>query len=196
MHPLGRRPNGDLYVTDGYGNACVHRSSARRASSRRAGAVRASAGEFNLPHNIVDARGRVYVADRENHRVQIFDGDGRFLTELVDMHRPSALTITAGEDPQVIVGELASYLEVNLHTPNLGGCITVFDLDNTEVATLCRPDRLGREPGQFISPHSLGPRLRRLPYLGEVDARTGSSSSPANPCRPTSAASRSSAGFL
>ena len=162
-------PNGDLYVTDGYGNACVHRFSPAgelKASWGRPGVRR---GEFNLPHNIAcDARGRVYVADRENHRVQIFDGDGRFLAELVDMHRPSALTITAGEDPQVIVGELASYLEVNLHTPNLGGCITVFDLDNTEVATLRRPDRLGREPGQFISPHSLALDSEGSLYLGEV----------------------------
>ena len=46
-------------------------------------------GEFNLPHNITcDDGGWVYVADRENHRVQVFDGNGRYETQWNNMHRP------------------------------------------------------------------------------------------------------------
>jgi sugar lactone lactonase YvrE len=49
-------------------------------------------GEFNLPHNICcDADGWVYVADRESHRVQVFDGNGRYETEWRNLHRPSGL---------------------------------------------------------------------------------------------------------
>ncbi|MFX5510160.1 hypothetical protein ABTD49_19965, partial [Acinetobacter baumannii] len=67
-------------------------------------------GEFNLPHNIAcDADGWVYVADRENHRVQVFDGNGRYETQINNMHRPSGLAITPGPCPHCIVGELAPY---------------------------------------------------------------------------------------
>ncbi len=46
------------------------------------GASGVGEGEFSLPHNIAcDADGWIYVADRENHRIQIFDGDGRFETQ-------------------------------------------------------------------------------------------------------------------
>ena len=48
-----------------------------------------SPGEFNLPHNICcDADGWVYVADRENHRVQVFDGNGKYETQWNNLHRP------------------------------------------------------------------------------------------------------------
>src|SRR5438552_3259534 len=49
-------------------------------------------GKFNIPHNICcDADGWVYVADRENHRVQVFDGNGKYETQWVNMHRASGL---------------------------------------------------------------------------------------------------------
>ena len=52
-------------------------------------------GQFNLPHNICcDEAGWVYVADREIHRIQIFDGNGRYETQLNNFHRPSALLVT------------------------------------------------------------------------------------------------------
>src|SRR6185369_11669348 len=46
-------------------------------------------GQFNIAHNVVtDAEGWVYVADRENHRVQVFDGNGKYETQWVNMSRP------------------------------------------------------------------------------------------------------------
>jgi hypothetical protein len=59
--------------------------------------------EFNLPHNICCEDGWVYVADRENHRVQIFDGQGKYETEWRDLHRPSALFVPRNR----YVGEVA-----------------------------------------------------------------------------------------
>ena len=51
-------------------------------------------GQFNIPHNIVsDPDGWVYVADRENHRVQIFDGQGRYQGQWNNLHRPCGLFI-------------------------------------------------------------------------------------------------------
>ena len=70
-------PNGDIYVSDGYGNARVHKYSPDGRLILSWGTSGVGKGEFNLPHNVCcDEDGWVYVADRENHRVQIFDGKG------------------------------------------------------------------------------------------------------------------------
>jgi sugar lactone lactonase YvrE len=82
-------PNGDIYVSDGYGNAAVHKFSPDGKLLKSWGTPATGPGEFNLPHNICcDAGGWVYVADRENDRVQIFDENGRYETQIVNMHRP------------------------------------------------------------------------------------------------------------
>ena len=83
-------PSGDLYVSDGYRNARVHRFSA-------AGELISSWGEpgkggpnqFHLPHSlIVGQDGRIYLCDRENSRVQVFSPDGEYITMWTDMQRP------------------------------------------------------------------------------------------------------------
>ena len=62
-------------------------------------------GEFNLPHSIaIDKSGRVYVADRGNNRIQVFDGNGKFLEMWTDINQPSHMMITA--DQHLIVGTL------------------------------------------------------------------------------------------
>src|SRR2546430_3775097 len=74
-------PDLDIYVSDGYANARVHKFAPNGKLLFSWGECGAGPGEFNIPHNIVsDSDGWVYVADRENHRVQIFDGNGRYET--------------------------------------------------------------------------------------------------------------------
>src|SRR5947207_4700429 len=64
-------PQGDLYVSDGYGNARVHKYAPNGTLIASWGEPGTDPGQFNIPHNICcDADGWVYVADRENHRVQ------------------------------------------------------------------------------------------------------------------------------
>ena len=65
-------------------------------------------GQFNIVHNIVtDKDGWVYVADRENNRIQVFDGNGKYETQWNNMHRPCALYMdTTKNDPMCFVGEL------------------------------------------------------------------------------------------
>jgi len=70
-------PKGEIYVSDGYGNSRVHKYSPDGKLLHSWGEPGTGEGEFNIVHNIcTDADGWVYVADRENHRVQVFDGDG------------------------------------------------------------------------------------------------------------------------
>ncbi len=74
--------NGDFYVTDGYGNPRVVKYSQDGKYRMQFGKRGDGPGEFQLPHNIaVDAQGRVFVTDRDNARVEVFDADGKYLTE-------------------------------------------------------------------------------------------------------------------
>jgi peptidylglycine monooxygenase len=73
-------PDGTIYVADGYGASVVHRFSAGGTPLGRWGEPGDGPGRFSTPHGIwVLADGRVAVADRENDRVQVFDGEGRWL---------------------------------------------------------------------------------------------------------------------
>jgi len=73
---------GGIYVSDGYGNSRVHKYSPDGKLLMSWGEPGTDPGQFNIVHNICcDADGWVYVADRENHRVQVFDGDGKFVAE-------------------------------------------------------------------------------------------------------------------
>ena len=88
-------PNGDIYVSDGYGSARVVKYSADGKYLLQWGKRGTGPGEFELPHNlVVDARGRVYVTDRSNLRIQIFDSQGKFLDQWKDIGSVSTLFMT------------------------------------------------------------------------------------------------------
>ena len=90
--------NGDFYVTDGYGNSRVVKFTRDGRFVRSWGKKGAAEGDFNLPHGIaVDKRGRVYVGDRDNHRLQVFDADGNFITQWKHVGSPWGVAIT-GDD--------------------------------------------------------------------------------------------------
>jgi len=88
-------PNGDFYVSDGYGNPRVVKYSRDGKYLLQWGTRGSGPGEFQLPHNVaVDAQGRVYVTDRDNGRIEIFDSSGKFLNQWRDIGGVSALRIT------------------------------------------------------------------------------------------------------
>jgi len=73
-------PDGEFYVTDGYGNSRVTKFSPSGAPLHSWGVKGTKPGEFQTPHAIVrDLQGRLIVGDRENDRIQIFDVDGKLL---------------------------------------------------------------------------------------------------------------------
>jgi DNA-binding beta-propeller fold protein YncE len=87
--------NGDVYVSDGYGNARVVKYSRDGKFLLQWGRRGKGPGEFGLPHNLViDAQNRVYVTDRDNQRIQVFDANGKFLTEWTGTGGVSGLAIT------------------------------------------------------------------------------------------------------
>jgi streptogramin lyase len=73
-------PDGDVYVSDGYGNARVVRFSKEGKYLGEWGELGSRPGQFSIPHAIAaDSKGRVYVADRNNVRIQVFDRGGKLL---------------------------------------------------------------------------------------------------------------------
>lgn len=156
---------GDLYISDGYSNARVHKYSSGGEHLFSWGEYGCDPGQFNLVHSVdTDAEGRVYVADRENHRVQIFDARGNFLGQWHDMHRPCGLLI-AGD--LAYIGQLPTHLDVNAEYPNIGACVTIHDLDGNRLAWLgdAHP---GEEPGEYTAPHGIAVDSHGDLYVGEV----------------------------
>ena len=99
--------NGDLYVADGYSNARVHHFTPDGKLVKSWGESGTDPGQFNIVHNIdIDEDGWVYVADRENHRIQVFDTDGRFQTQWVNLSRAAAIYVDQRGSGLVYVGEL------------------------------------------------------------------------------------------
>ena len=91
-------PNGDFFVSDGYGNSRVAKFSADGKFIRMWGTKGTGPGEFNLPHAVViDGRGRVIVADRQNNRIQVFDQDGKFLDMWGDCGKPYGLELSTDD---------------------------------------------------------------------------------------------------
>ena len=162
-------PRGDVYVCDGYGNARIHKYAPDGRRLMSWGSPGVGPGEFNLPHNIgCDADGWVYVADRENHRIQVFDGDGRFETEWRGLHRPSGMHLAHGKCPVCYVGEIGPYYEFNRGAPNLGPRLSILANDGTLLARIGVEPAAGEGPGQFLSPPGLAVDSRGDLYVGEV----------------------------
>ena len=92
--PAGSPQAGDIFVADGYGNSSVHRFSASGDYISSFGDPGSGPGEFRVPHSVrVSPDGRIYVADRENNRVQIFSPQGEFIEEWTDFKKPMGVHI-------------------------------------------------------------------------------------------------------
>ena len=118
--------DGSFYVSDGYGNSRVAKFSSNGDFLLEWGRKGDKPGEFNLPHSVVtDSQGRVYVADRSNARIQVFNGEGKFLEQWksAELGRPWALDIGPDGNLYVVDGgdmthknpDRASIMKVDLN---------------------------------------------------------------------------------
>jgi DNA-binding beta-propeller fold protein YncE len=161
-------PSGEIYISDGYGNARVHKYAPDGTLLMSWGEPGSDPGQFNIVHNIcADADGWVYVADRENHRVQVFDGNGKYETQWNNLHRPCGLFMGSGRQPLCYIGELGPAMAVNRHVPNLGPRLSIATHEGKILARI-GDLHAGLAPGQFLAPHGLAVDSRGDIYVGEV----------------------------
>ena len=164
-------PSGDLYVADGYGNARIHRFSADGRLIASWGEPGSGPGQFHVPHGIaVDARGVVWVADRENSRLQRFTSDGRFIDQITDIARPCQIAFD--RDENLYVAELGyrsgMWPGVEKPSPDVtGGRVSVFDKSGSLI------NRWGgganpTAPGDFFAPHDIAIDSSGDVYVAEV----------------------------
>lgn len=172
---LALTPSGDMYISDGYGNARVHKFSADGTLLFSWGEPGEGPGQFNLPHGIaLDSAGRVYVADRENSRVQIFDPEGKFLSQWTELARPMQVFI----DPEdnVFVAEVGFWAGlfpwVAPHANPIRARLSIF---NTSGDLLVRwgggPNPCA--PGDFFAPHDVWIDRHGDLYVSEVTNAAG-----------------------
>lgn len=162
--------NRDLYVCDGYGNARVHRFSPEGKLLQSWGDPGIGPGQFNLPHGIViDAEGRVLVADRENDRIQFFTPDGEYLDQWTHVQRPSDISID--QEGLIYVSNLwwrvgqKSFVNGPIRH-DLPGHISILDGDGNLLLRWISADRCA--PGNFLAPHTLCVDSEGDIYVGEV----------------------------
>ena len=159
---------GDVFISDGYGNSRVHKYDPKGRHLLSWGEPGTDPGCFNLPHNIAtDAAGLVYVADRENHRVQIFDANGRYLAQWNNLHRPCGLAADARLGDIFFVGELPTHLAVNKDVPNLGARVSILSLKG-ELLGRIGGRFAGEKPGEFVAPHGCAVDSHGDLYVAEV----------------------------
>lgn len=153
--------DGSFYVSDGYGNTRVVKFSATGEFQYEWGRRGTGPGEFDLPHAIdTDASGRVYVADRSNARVQVFDGRGKFLSEWrsAELGRPFSIAVS-GNRAVIVDGGDQSICSVALSPATEAACGGLDRSSASEVdlsgRVLTRFGRYGNYDGQFRVAHDV-----------------------------------------
>ncbi len=145
---------GELYVSDGYGNSRVVKYDQDGNWIKAWGRRGAAPGEFHTPHTIVtDSKGLLYVGDRENRRIQIFDPDGNFVKQWTNVGAPWALCITPG--PRQFM----------YSSDSVPGRIYKLDLNGNILGVL---GTAGKQLGQFGWVHEMACPSENVLVVGEL----------------------------
>jgi len=145
--------SGEIYVSDGYGNARVHKFTPQGTLLLSWGEPGNAPGQFSLPHSVrIDKKERIWVADRENNRIQIFNAQGEYLTQWTDLLRPTGLCID--EEETVYVSEL-------------GLRVSVFTIDGKLLARWGSEGK-DKKTDLFVAPHAVAVDSRGDLYVGEA----------------------------
>lgn len=145
-------PNGDFFVADGYGNSRVVHYTKDGEYLSQWGTKGSGDGEFNLVHDVaMDSKGRLYVTDRVNKRVQIFDQQGKFLGKWTDLGVPQGLYYAKSEDVLYMCdGDNSRIIKV--------------DLDGKILGVL---GSFGKIPGKIDIPHYIAVDSTRAIYAAD-----------------------------
>lgn len=169
-------PGGDIYVADGYGNARIHKFSPEGRLVLSWGWPGAGPGEFRIPHGIaVNADGNVFVADRENSRIQVFSPAGEFLEQWTGVARPCQITFDASGIAFVAELGYRAGMWPGTSPPALnatGGRLSAFTASGELLARWGGGEN-PTAPGDFFAPHDVCVDSRGDVYVAEVVLSAG-----------------------
>jgi len=146
--------SGEMYISDGYGNARVHKFTPDGKLLFSWGEPGHAAVQFVVPHAVaVDKQGRVLVADRHNNRIQIFDARGKYLTEWGGFQLPTDIFID--KDQTVYISEL------------MPARVSILDINGELLARWGNEGRTEEDP-LFVTLHAIAVDSRGDLYISEV----------------------------
>ena len=151
---------GNIFIADGFGNARIAKFDKDGKYIKSWGSRGSEPGQFNNPRSLaVDAQGNVYVADKGNKRIQVFDGDGTFKTQITGVGAPAAICISPGAHPFLYASNSNEMNSLD------NGEIYKMDLDGKVVGQF---GRAGHALKEFGAVNSIDCRQAGQLYVGEL----------------------------
>jgi streptogramin lyase len=154
-------PSGEIYVSDGYRNARVHKFGADGSLLQSWGEpgnakdlrdTKDAPYRFHTPHGIWEHGGRVFVSDRENNRIQIFTPDGEYLDMWTGFARPTKIYVDPAEEV--------------MYVSELEDRVSILDLEGNVIGRF--GSERSKEPGKFWGPHCVWKDSEQALYVSEV----------------------------
>jgi len=174
-------PEGNVYISDGYVNSRIAKVDKNGKWLKSWGEPGDQAGQLNTPHSIaVDANGTVYVADRGNRRIQVFDGNGKFLRQIViDVPFDSNAAPAIGNKPELPIRGTQTMApgapwaicitppphQVLFSSDGYPGRIYKLNLDGKILGVF---GESGKQPGQFGWVHEIACPSENELFIGEL----------------------------
>jgi sugar lactone lactonase YvrE len=162
---VGWDPAGNIFVSDGYGNSRVVKYDKNGRYVTSVGSKGSEPGQFNLPHTLaVDLKGNVYVGDRSNRRIQVFDDDLKFKAIYDNVGAPWEVCVSPG--PHQYLFSSNSFPDSNdSQLSTVTGEIYKMELDGTIVG---RFGKAGKKLGEFSGLHEIDCRNPNELYISEI----------------------------
>jgi DNA-binding beta-propeller fold protein YncE len=146
--------NGDVYISDGYGNSRVAQFDKTGKFIREWGTRGKADGQFHLPHAIrIDSKGNVYVGDRENNRIEVFSPEGKFIRKIEGI-APYGLFITKDDVLFIADGRANEVVKMS-----------------SDGKVLARWGSKGKTPGKFELPHCVAVGADGAVYVGDINGK-------------------------
>ncbi|MBP90569.1 MAG: hypothetical protein CMJ64_28310 [Planctomycetaceae bacterium] len=169
-------PSGEIFISDGYRNNRVVVCDAKGKFIRIWGELGTKPGQFSLPHSIArDSKGGIYVADRNNSRVQVFTEQGEFVASWSSLCQPWTIRVTAKDEVYVCGASPTQWRaeDVQLGIPPKDQIVMKFDTAGRVLAWWRfpqGPDEVdaGVKPGELSWVHGLAIDAQGNLYLGDI----------------------------
>jgi hypothetical protein len=171
-------PSGDVFISDGYVNSRVVHYDKNGTFVKAWGKLGVGPGEFSLPHGIaLDSHGRLYVVDRNNARVQVFEQSGKYVTEWRNIITPWAIWITPSDDIYVCGSSPSRWRETPSRGVQMNGVpakdqMVVKFAPDGRVKSIWMfplgPEGRDTQPGELNWVHGIAVDARGDLYLGDI----------------------------